>query len=290
MPELPEVETVRADLAAVLKNKKILQVAVLSDKSAQPSPEFLKEKLTGRSFLSADRLGKLLIFPLDKKLYLLVHLRMTGQLIYADSQGSRAGGHSNHGKKEDLSPASLPNRHTRIVLKLSGGAILYFNDLRKFGFCRLVDEAGLQEAKKSYGLEPLSQEFNLDALQKMLAGKKQKMKPFLLNQKFIAGLGNIYVDEALFAAKIRPDRLAVSLKLAEIKNLHSAIQRIIKSAISMRGTTFSDYRDSRGKKGNFSSRLQVYGRGGQDCPVCGRKIKKVKLFGRGTHFCEYCQK
>ncbi|MCX6795363.1 MAG: DNA-formamidopyrimidine glycosylase [Candidatus Falkowbacteria bacterium] len=290
MPELPEVETVRADLATVLKNKKVLEVEVLSSKSAQPSPEFLTNKLVGASFLGADRLGKLLIFPLNNKLFLLVHLRMTGQLIYADKKVSRVGGHSLHGKKEDLSTANLPNRHTRIILKLSGGATLYFNDLRKFGFLRLVDNDGLSLAKKSFGVEPLSSEFTEARLREMLKGRKQKIKPFLLNQKFIAGLGNIYVDEALFAAKIRPDRLASSLTGTNAKNLHSTIQKIIKLAIKMRGTTFSNYRDGRGGKGNFSTKLQVYGRSGENCPVCGGKIKKMKLFGRGTHFCEHCQK
>ncbi len=290
MPELPEVETVRADLQAVLKNKKILEVQILSARSAQPSGEFLEKNLVGRSFLGAERLGKLLIFPLDKKLFLLVHLRMTGQLIYVDHVGLRAGGHSDHGKSENISRASFPNRHTRIILKLSGGATIYFNDLRKFGFLRLVDEDGLKLAKKSFGVEPLSSEFTAKNLEKLLAGKKQKIKPFLLNQKFIAGLGNIYVDEALFAARIRPDRFASSLSLLEIKKLQAVIQKIIKLAIKLRGTTFSDYLDSRGKKGNFSSELKVYGRGGDNCLVCGGKITKVRLFGRGTHFCEHCQK
>ncbi|MFZ4648072.1 MAG: bifunctional DNA-formamidopyrimidine glycosylase/DNA-(apurinic or apyrimidinic site) lyase [Patescibacteria group bacterium] len=290
MPELPEVETVRADLAVLLKNKKVLGVEILSSRSAQPSPEFIQKSLVGRSFLGADRLGKLLIFPLDKKLFLLVHLRMTGQLIYLDQSGLHAGGHSDQNKKEDFSAKDLPNRHTRIILNLSGKSVLYFNDLRKFGFLRLVDQTGLAQAKKSFGVEPLSSEFTASVFDKMLQGKKQKIKPFLLDQKFIAGLGNIYVDESLFAAKIRPDRLAGSLSHLEIQKLHDVIQEIIKMAIKLRGTTFSNYLDSRGKKGNFSSKLQVYGRGGKDCLVCGSKIRKVRLFGRGTHFCEDCQK
>lgn len=290
MPELPEVETVRADLALALKNKKIISLEILSKKSAQPSAEFLLKNLPGSSFLGAERLGKLLIFPLSKKLYLLVHLRMTGQLIYVDHSGSKGGGHSDHGKPEKFSAISLPNKHTRIIIKLSGGANLYFNDLRKFGFLRLVDEKGLLTAKKSFGVEPLAKEFSPAYLTKLLAGKKQKIKPFLLDQKFIAGLGNIYVDESLFTAKIRPDRSVNSLSPLEIKNLHQAIQKIIKKAIKLRGTTFSNYLDSRGRKGNFSGQLQVYGRGGKNCLVCNKKILKTKLFGRGTHFCEHCQK
>lgn len=290
MPELPEVETVRADLALALKNKKIISLEILSKKSAQPSAEFLLKNLPGCSFLGAERLGKLLIFPLSKKLYLLVHLRMTGQLIYLDHSGSKGGGHSDHGRPEKFSELNLPNRHTRIILKLSGGANLYFNDLRKFGFLRLVDQEGLFLAKKSFGVEPLAKEFSVAYLKKILSGKKQKIKPFLLDQKFIAGLGNIYVDESLFAAKIRPDRSAGSLSELEIKNLHQAIQKIIKKAIQLRGTTFSNYLDSRGQKGNFSTKLQVYGRGGKNCLVCGKKISKIKLFGRGSHFCEHCQK
>lgn len=290
MPELPEVETVRADLDLALKNKKIIGIEILSKKSAQPSADFLTKNLVGCSFFGAERLGKLLIFPLSKNFYLLVHLRMTGQLIYVDHSGLKGGGHSDHGRSQKFSAVNLPNNHTRIILKLSGGANLYFNDLRKFGFLRLVDEEGLLLAKKSFGVEPLTKEFSVAYLKKILAGKKQKIKPFLLNQKFIAGLGNIYVDESLFAAKIRPDRSAVSLSELEIKNLHQAIQKIIKKAIQLRGTTFSNYLDSRGQKGNFSNQLQVYGRGGKNCLVCGKKISKNKLFGRGTHFCEHCQK
>lgn len=290
MPELPEVETVRADLALALKNKKIITLEILSKKSAQPSTEFLLKNLPGSSFLGAERIGKLLIFPLNKKLFLLVHLRMTGQLIYVDGSVLKGGGHSDHGKIEKFSEIKLPNKHTRIIIKLSEGVSLYFNDLRKFGFLRLVDEKGLLATKKSFGVEPLAKEFSPAYLAKLLAGKKQKIKPFLLDQKFIAGLGNIYVDESLFAAKIRPDRSVNSLSPLEIKNLHQAIQKIIKKAIKLRGTTFSNYLDSRGRKGNFSGQLQVYGRGGKNCLVCNKKILKTKLFGRGTHFCEHCQK
>lgn len=290
MPELPEVETVRGDLALLLKNKQVLGVDILNEKSAKPSAKFLKDYLLGCSFLGAERLGKLLIFPLDQKLFLLVHLRMTGQLIYSDGLDTVAGGHLDHGKQITFSTTNLPNQHTRIILHLSGGATLYFNDLRKFGFLHLVDHKGLELAKKPFGIEPLSSDFTVKNLEKLLFGKKQKIKSFLLNQKFIAGLGNIYVDESLFLAKILPDRLAGSLSGEEIKKLHQVIQKIIKLAIKLRGTTFSNYLDSRGKKGNFSDQLQVYGRGKQDCLVCGGKIKKIRLFGRGTHFCEHCQK
>lgn len=290
MPELPEVETVRSDLAIVLKNKKIIGVEVLSEKSARPSGKFLIDNLIGQTFLDAERVGKLLIFPLSGGMYLLVHLRMTGQLIYVRGSDFKGGGHSDYGKNEDLSSLRKVNKYTRIILTISGEAKLYFNDLRKFGFLMIVNNEGLLEAKKSFGVEPLTKEFTTLFLSKIFSGKKQKIKPFLLNQKFVAGLGNIYVDESLFASGIRPDRLVSSLSDMEIKKLHQSIQKIIKLAIKLRGTTFSDYLDSTGKKGNFSPYLQVYGRAEKDCFKCGDKITKIKLFGRGTHFCEHCQK
>lgn len=290
MPELPEVETVRADLQECLPGKKVLKLQILSEKSVQPSAGYFKKNLLGRKFINVDRLGKLLIFSLDQDFYLLIHLRMTGQLIYVGKGGLRAGGHSEHGRKEEVTAANLPNKHTRIILDLSDGAQIYFNDLRKFGYWRLVKETGLVEAKKPFGIEPLSKSFSLQTLTTILNNRRTAIKSLLLNQKFIAGLGNIYADEVLFAAKIMPSRLANSLKSEEIKKLHHEIQRIIKLAIELRGTTFSDYRDGQGRKGNFSNKLKVYGRDGEPCLNCGQKITKKKMFGRGTHFCEDCQK
>jgi len=307
MPELPEVETIRRDLAASLVNRKIISLNVLSPKSVSLSVALFCSALVGRQIKTVERRGKLLMFklsPLSAKLkisrkivydYLLIHLKMTGQLIYLDGPKKIAGGHSL--SKTDATGfqaavgGELPNKHTRVIFNFSGGRQLFFNDLRKFGYLKLVTEAERQELlSRNYGPEPLTSEFTLAALSQIFKSKTAKVKALLLNQKLIAGLGNIYVDESLYLSGIDPRRLGGSLKTLEIKKLHSAINKIIRQAIKRRGTTFSDYVDSRGRSGNFSRLLKVYGRNGEKCANCGRLILKIKVAGRGTHYCQHCQK
>jgi formamidopyrimidine-DNA glycosylase len=302
MPEMPEVETIRRDLASCLVNKKITSVRILSEKSALPDAAFFKNNLVNRKIIKIERRGKLLIFALapqrSKPGYLLIHLKMTGQLIYLDKKHEIAGGHS-VGRKNDFDQSGLtssvggelPHKHTRAIFSFSGGGRLFFNDLRRFGYLKVTDEAELDRIiKNNYGPEPLTESFSASYLQNILAGKRTKIKAALLDQKLIAGLGNIYVDESLYAAKIAPQRLAGSLRPLEIKNLCREINRIIARAIKARGTTFSNYVDSRGRKGNFSRFLKVYGRSGEKCPSCQRPIAKIKIAGRGTHYCPHCQK
>lgn len=307
MPELPEVETIRRDLESHLLSRRITSVQVLSLKTALPNAAFFKDALLGRKIVKIERRGKLLIFGLNKISssrgrraadadYLLVHLKMTGQLIYSDIKKILAGGHS-YGKANDvrinsnrLAGETLPNSHTRVIISFTGGAVLYFNDLRKFGYMKLVSQEELVLILASnYGPEPLTTTFTITAFTNALKGKKVKIKALLLDQKRVAGLGNIYVDEALYAARIHPGRLAGSLKGAEIKLLHREINRIIKAAVKYRGTTFSNYVDSRGAKGNFSRFLKVYGLKGSICSICKGNIAKIKLAGRGTHYCPKCQ-
>ena len=298
MPELPEVETIRRDLAAFLVGRRFLSVQIMEKKGAGPSAAAIMAQLPGRKITALDRRGKLLIFRLSGRRgcpgNMLVHLKMTGQLIYEDGRRVVGGGHSLSAQgRTGLAAAvggDLPNKHTRAIFSFTGGSRLYFNDLRKFGYLRLADEAELQDLlAKNYGPEPLTPAFTVQALITALSGRKISVKAALLNQRLVAGLGNIYVDEALYAAGIRPERSASSLKQEEVKVLHREIQRLIKWAVKERGTTFSDYLDSSGRRGNFSRFLQVYSRGGQDCRRCGQKIKKIKLAGRGTHYCPVCQ-
>lgn len=296
MPELPEVETIRRDLAAVLSGQSISAIHIISPKTVQPSAAFFKKALLGRKLARIERRGKLLILALagkgNKENYLLIHLKMTGQLIYRDSRKSVAGGHSaSAASVSDATSGQLPNKHTRVVIDLKSGGRLFFNDLRRFGYLKIVNQSELDRIlQNNYGPEPLTPEFSLASLRTALQGRKTKIKAFLLDQKRIAGLGNIYVDESLFAAKIHPERLAGSLKTKETERLWQSINRIIKAAIRYRGTTFNNYRDSRGKKGSFSGFLQVYGRKGEACPVCARPLARLKIVGRGTHYCSYCQK
>jgi len=287
MPELPEVETIRADLARKLVGRRIKSVEILNPKTVAPAPAIFYKSLAGERIKMVNRRAKLLFLELQpSQKFLLIHLKMTGQLIYQDKKGTVAGGHSDSAE----AAAIYPNRHTRVLIVFSDNSRLFFNDLRKFGYMKLVTRAELGKfISRSYGPEPLTKDFSLDALAAILKSKKTNLKAALLNQKNIAGLGNIYVDEALFAARLDPRRQASSLRAAEIKALYSAINKIIKAAIRWRGTTFNNYRDSEGRRGNFSRYLQVYGRQNELCLNCRQPLQKIKLAGRGTYYCPHCQ-
>lgn len=288
MPELPEVETIRRDLEAYLLGQKIVSVKIFFPKTAKNPAAFFSSALRGRKITAVSRRGKLLFFSLNKRpeIFLLVHLKMTGQLIYENAGFKLAGGHGESGSLKEL-----PGKHTRAMFEFSGRRRLFFNDLRKFGYLKIVEAAELKKIlAANYGPEPLSSDFSVSVLKEILENKKRKIKAVLLDQRILAGLGNIYVDEALFAARLHPERLAASLRPAEIAGLYRAINRIIKAAIKYRGTTFNNYVDSRGQKGNFSARLQVYGRKFQLCSRCRQPIQKKKVAGRGTHYCAFCQK
>jgi len=288
MPELPEVETIRRDLVGSALRKKIKEVKILSAKTVSPSPKQFLSRLTGQSFVDIDRLGKLLIFSLsDQKHFLLIHLKMTGQLIYSGHNKLIAGGHS---LKAGNIEGKFPNKSTRAYFIFSDQSQLFFNDQRRFGYLKIVDANELDRIRQKYGIEPLTVNFTLKNFLEVIKGRTKNIKALLLDQSLVSGLGNIYVDESLFASGIRPSRRASSLTRSEIERLYSVIERLIKQAIKHRGTTFNNYRDAQGKKGNFVSKLQVYGRGKEKCLKCGGIIKKVKIAGRGTHYCPHCQK
>lgn len=291
MPELPEVETIRRDLS-VLVGKKIIALEILSPKTASHSAAFFKKVLVGQKLIGIQRRGKLLILSFANGLFLLIHLKMTGQLIYEAGKKKIVGGHSlSEGSYEKSVGGVLPNKHTRAIFEFPGRERLFFNDLRKFGYLKLVKEPELEQIlKNNYGPEPLTQEFIASSLQNIFKSRKTNIKAILLNQRLIAGLGNIYVDEVLFASRISPYRLANTITKEEVVNLVKETNKIIKLAIANRGTTFNNYVDSKGKKGNFSSLLKVYGRSKEHCVACGLPISKVKLAGRGTHYCPNCQK
>lgn len=295
MPELPEVETIRRDLAEKILGHKIKSVNILSPKTASHPAAFFIKTLVGRKLIKIERRGKLLIFGLSASPselnYLLIHLKMTGQLVYQNRQTKIAGGHSLSNLEAGSGIGELPNKHTRVIIDFSPSGRLFFNDLRRFGYLKLTTEKELTKILiNNYGPEPLQPGFSLSFLIARLKGRTTKIKAFLLDQKIIAGLGNIYVDESLWAARIRPMRLAGSLRANEIKKLWEAINRIIGLAIKHRGTTFNNYVDSRGERGSFSRFLKVYGRRGEKCPNCHQPILKIKIAGRGTHYCPSCQK
>ncbi|OGF28823.1 DNA-formamidopyrimidine glycosylase [Candidatus Falkowbacteria bacterium RIFOXYC2_FULL_47_12] len=285
MPELPEVETIRRDLAKKILRKKITRVEVKKARLIKSGVAEFQKIITGNRFKSINRIGKLLYLELPKDRWLLVHLKMTGQLIYQTGKKIIAGGHS-YSSMDFI----LPGKYTYVIFTFAGGGQLFFNDMRTFGYMQLVDIAQLKNILSTYGIEPLQKNFSLKNFRNALDKRKTSVKAVLLNQKIFAGIGNIYADEICFYAAVKPSRPVTSLTAIEIKKLRRGAEVIIKKSIQERGTTFNSFRDGEGKKGNFIKYLKVFQRNGQQCLRCRRGIiQKIRLAGRGTHFCPHCQ-
>lgn len=274
MPELPEVETILRCLRERVEGKTIRQVDIRLPRLIKwPAPEQFQTALTGRVISRLERRGKYLLFHLDDTTVLVIHLRMTGRLYYRAAQ---------------FPSGSL----TRIDFLFAEGDALEYQDTRTLGTLHLLPLADLKTLRGLAGLgpEPLTPEFTQAYLSQGLNGCKAKVKSRLLDQAFIGGLGNIYVDESLARAGIHPERRGDSLRDEEIAKLHEAVNHVISQSIRENGTTFRDYRDGAGNKGGFQNVLCVYGRKGQPCPVCGALICRTEVGGRGTHYCPQCQK
>jgi formamidopyrimidine-DNA glycosylase len=287
MPELPEVETVRLQLLHKILSKRIKRVEVFHPKTVEHSPNFA-ERLTGKSFSRIDRIGKLLIFHFtkEKDLFLLAHLKMTGQFFYRDKAGISGGGHS-------MTPADtreLPGRHTRVAFYFTDGSALFFNDMRLFGYLKLATTEEVLKAKSRFGQEPIADNFDVELFASALKKRRTPIKAVLLDQTFIAGLGNIYVDEALFASAVRPTRRADKVTKKEAYAIAKASGEVMKKSITVGGTTFQHFADTDGGRGNFTEFLQVFGKQNTPCPNCQTMIQKIRVAGRGTHFCPNCQK
>ncbi len=271
MPELPEVETVARGLRASLVGRTIIEVEVRWARSVVlPNPTAFSRRLTGQMATGVGRRGKWVMISLSSGDTLLVHLRMTGQLV--------------------LEPRGCPDdRHVRVLFFLDDGRCLRFSDARKFGRLWLVDDPA--EVLGKLGPEPLGADFTAARLREMLARRRGRIKPLLLDQHFLAGLGNIYTDEALWQACIHPLRRADTLTSVEVRRLHRAIHSVLRAAIARGGTTLSDgtFQQADGRSGEFASRLAVYGRAGKSCPRCGMAIERIRVSQRGTHFCPHCQ-
>jgi formamidopyrimidine-DNA glycosylase len=272
VPELPEVETVRRTLELGLVGRRIAEVRRLSwpRTIAEPAPELFQELLRDRLVTGLERRAKYIIIRLDHGDALVVHLRMTGRLTLQDDD-------------------AIPDTHTHVVLRLDGGGQLFFRDTRKFGRIWLLDTAGLKALDERLGPEPLEDTLTAEEFRTLLRRRKGRLKSILLDQKFIAGLGNIYVDEALWTARLHPLRTVPSLADDEIDRLYHAIREVLSLAVERRGTSFSDYRDARGDLGSNQDYLNVYGRAGEPCPRCGAPIERIVVAQRGTHFCPHCQ-
>ena len=287
MPELPEVETLRRELDKALRGKIIKSVEVLWPKTVAPLSVALFEKqIVGLKIGPIFRQAKILIIDLVGPFSLAIHLKMTGQLIYHPAKGKNLIG--GHPAPED--EANLPNGHTRLILNFTDGSILYFNDLRKFGWARLVNDTELDSLTKDLGPEPLSKDFSAKYFADLFSKyPKRTTKQILMDQNLIAGIGNIYADESAFLAKLLPNRKAGTVKPAQIKVLREKIVEILKHSIKLKGTSSRNYRRSDGSMGGFVPHLYVYGRAGLPCKICGTPIKKIRHNGRGTHFCSKCQ-
>lgn len=274
MPELPEVETIRRDLAPLVAGRRIVGVAVdhatLPLLAGKATPiEALESSLAGRVFTSLGRRGKYLLFGLDDGRTFVAHLRMTGRLVWRPS---------------DAPPE--PYERARIVLE--GGYDLRWADLRKFGTWRVVDDPA--EAIAGLGPEPIDGKFTLRQFRETLRGRTAPVKAVLLDQRRIAGIGNIYADEALFAARIRPDSPAGALSPAAVKRLFEASRAVLERGIENRGASFSDYVDGQGNPGRQHMYVQVFRRTGKPCYTCGGPIERMIVGGRSTHYCPRCQR
>ena len=271
MPELPEVETVVRGLRASLVRCTVTGVEVRRAPGfITPPPPIFAERITGQTVNAVRRRGKWVVIALSRGDTLLVHLRMTGQLV--------------------LEAAPYPNdRHIRVLFLLDDGRRLRFSDMRGFGRMVLTDEP--ETLLNGLGPEPLAEDFTASRFQEMLSRRRRRIKTLLLDQRFLVGLGNIYTDEALWRAGVHPLRQADTLTTAEVRRLHQAIRAVLAEAIANGGTTLQDgaYRQADGRAGNFAERLAVYGRTGQPCPRCGTPIERLKVGGRSAHLCPRCQ-
>ena len=283
MPELPEVETIRLQLNRVLTGLKITDVKVLSQKN------FIGRigELIDRKIISVNRRAKLILIELDNGNYIAIHLKMTGQLIFKDI--GEMGPCKINCSRYDVS--GMPNKYTRVILGFNK-AKLYFNDLRKFGWMKIVTKLELKILNQDYGPEPFDKNFSNEYLKNTFSKTSKPIKIVLLDQEKIAGIGNIYANEALFKAGIIPTKPAKKLNNQEIDKLRKAIISILTESIKRKGTSDKDeaYRQISGEKGQFQNYLKVYNRENEECSKGNGKIKKIKIGGRGTFYCPICQK
>ncbi|HHU82525.1 MAG TPA: bifunctional DNA-formamidopyrimidine glycosylase/DNA-(apurinic or apyrimidinic site) lyase [Firmicutes bacterium] len=270
MPELPEVETIRKTLAPYLPGKEITGVEPRLAKAFRPDPETFAREVTGRRITGLSRRGKYLILSLDSGKRVAFHLRMSGRLLYSENP-------------------SPPPKHTTLILRFKGGEELLMEDPRKFGTVHLFTGKNLPPGLAALGPEATEKKEALANLRAAGERRKAPVKTILLDQTVLAGLGNIYTDEALFLAGIDPSRPVNQLSPDEWEKLYTAIRRVLTEGLAHRGTSQRDYVDGKGEPGTHQEYLRVYGRRGKPCPVCGQPVSYKRVAGRGTHYCRFCQ-
>jgi formamidopyrimidine-DNA glycosylase len=278
MPELPEVETIRSQLQKLIVGKKIKEVKVGLPKMVKLPLGKFRKAVIGATIKEVKRRAKILIFGLSNGWSILIHLKLSGRLIFRR-------------KNEKLAPEDTAWNH--LIYYFNDGSRLFHNDLRQFGYVKLVKSGELLDffKKEKLGPEPLEKEFTLSEFSAILKRKpKAKIKQFLMDQTVIAGIGNLYSDEILFFADIHPLKRIADLKPAEIKKIFEGIKKILLEATKLKGSSVDLYLDASGKEGNYVPRIKVYGREGEKCQRCGTTIKRLKIGGRSAHFCPACQK
>ncbi len=270
MPELPEVETIRRDLEKEIVGHKIVDLWYDVPKMLQPNPKAV-EKIVGHHFVSAGRVGKLLLLGIENDGTIGIHLKLSGRLFI----------------RQQTDPE---DRFTHVAFKLEDGRELRFTEVRKFGYVKLIENAlDLKKITGEFGPEPFTKAYTLEVLKNVLTKSARATKILIMDQKKLAGVGNIYADEALWYAKIHPETSGNKVPEKQIEELYIGIIKALEQGIEDRGTSIDDYLDIYGQPGNHAKNLQVFRQEGQPCPRCGTTVKKIRVGGRGTHFCPQCQ-
>lgn len=288
MPELPEVETVRRGLSQLLPGRHVMSVTHDNAKSFPNSEADVNAFLIGTSIMSVKRRAKVLIFELSSSYSLVIHLKMTGQLVFVSSDTRFGAGHPN-----DSLIGALPDRSTRVTWRFQDGSTLFFNDQRKFGWALLLPTAEVPniDFMRKVGPEPLDASFTTDAfITRLQRRKNTSIKAALLDQSVLAGIGNIYADESLWGARIHPATLVKNVSRQKLHLLFNELQYVLNLAIQKGGSSDKNYVNAEGKKGSYLHFARVFRREGLPCPRCGTTIIKLRVAGRGTHICPHCQK
>jgi formamidopyrimidine-DNA glycosylase len=287
MPELPEVETVKTGLQRLLPGRVLRSAVSNNPKSFPNAPDDVERFLLNAAVTIVKRRAKVLIIELSSDYALVIHLKMTGQLVFRSKDASFGAGHPN-----DSLIGELPDRSTRVTLLFQDGSRLFFNDQRKFGWVRLLPILEIPELAffKKVGPEPLEDSFTWQRFRdRLLRRKNTNIKAAILDQTVLAGIGNIYADESLWDAKIHPTTLVRNLTERDIQLLHAAIKRVLQLSIDSGGSSDKNYVDAEGRRGSYLTFAKVFRREGECCSRCGATIIKTRVAGRGTHTCPTCQ-
>jgi formamidopyrimidine-DNA glycosylase len=288
MPELPEVETIKLGLSELLPGRQVKAVDFDWPKSFPNAPADVGSFVIGAKVTGVKRRAKVLLIELSTNYTLVVHLKMTGQLVFRAPEVQFGAGHPNESLVHEL-----PDRSTRVTLEFKDGSHLYFNDQRKFGWMRLIPTPEVMNLDffKKVGPEPLNAEFTWQELRgRLMRRKNTSIKAAILDQTVVAGVGNIYADESLWGAKIHPATLVRDVSAAKFHKLYDELVFVLRLAIEKGGSTDKNYVNAEGKRGNYLSFARVFRREGQACPRCGHTIIKIRVAGRGTHICPHDQK